>query len=76
MEETFKGKQNIPKVVLEDCLLSKGKLPRLERAKYFLEYVLLKGEILLAFADTLSSRSKIVLNFSPCQNHGGRNLFI
>lgn len=74
MEETFKGKQNIPKVVLEDCLLSKGKLPRLERAKYFLEYVLLKGEILLAFADTLSSRSKIVLNFSPCQNHGGESL--
>lgn len=74
MEETFKGKQNIPKVVLEDCLLSKGKLPRLERAKYFLEYVLLKGEILLAFADTLSSRSKIVLNFSPCENHGGESL--
>lgn len=74
MEETFKGKPYIPKVVFEDCILSKGKLPRVERAKYFLEYVLLKGEVLLSFADALSSRSNVVLNFSPCEAHGGMNM--
>lgn len=71
MEETFEGKPYIPEVVLKDCVLSKGKLPRLERAKYFLDYVLLKGEVLLSFADALSSRSNVVLNFSPCEAHGG-----
>ncbi|XP_071180518.1 uncharacterized protein [Mytilus edulis] len=74
MEETFEGKPYIPEVVLKDCILSKGKLPRVERAKYFLEYVLLKGEVLLSFADALSSRSNVVLNFSPCEVHGGESL--
>lgn len=74
MEETFARKSYIPKVVLENCISSKGKLPRLERAKYFLEYVLLKGEVLVSFADVLSSRSKIVLNFTPCEIHGGESL--
>lgn len=74
MEETFEGKPFIPEVVRKDCIVSKGKLPRLERAKYFLEYVLLKGEVLHSFADALSSRTNVVLNISPCDAHGGRNI--
>lgn len=71
MEETFKGR-TIPKVVLQKCISTKGELPRVERAKYFLEYVLLKGEMISAFADVLSERSRVVLNFSPCEIHGGK----
>lgn len=71
MEETFKGR-TIPKVVLQKCISTKGELPRVERAKYFLEYVLLKGEMISAFADVLSNRSRMVLNFSPCEIHGGK----
>ncbi|XP_076105975.1 uncharacterized protein LOC143074376 [Mytilus galloprovincialis] len=71
MEETFKGK-TIPKAVLDKCISTKGELPRVERAKYFLQYVLLKGEMTSAFADVLSYRTKVVLNFSPCETHGGK----
>ncbi|VDI27465.1 Hypothetical predicted protein [Mytilus galloprovincialis] len=71
MEETFKGK-TVPKAVLDKCISTKGELPRVERAKYFLQYVLLKGEMTSAFADVLSSNTKMVLNFSPCETHGGK----
>lgn len=71
MEETFKGK-TVPKAVLDKCISTKGELPRVERAKYFLQYVLLKGEMVSAFADVLSYSTKVVLNFSPCETHGGK----
>lgn len=73
MEETFKGK-TIPKVVLQKCIATKGELPRVERAKYFLQYVLLKGEMVSAFAEVFSDSSRMILNFSPCEEHGGRLL--
>ncbi|VDH94676.1 Hypothetical predicted protein [Mytilus galloprovincialis] len=36
-----------------------------------LEKMTCAGEVLLSFADALSSRSNVVLNFSPCEAHGG-----
>lgn len=67
MKTTFQDRpQQIPKFILECCIERSNITSRTDRAKLFLDFVLIKGQLLVAFAEVFTQRSKLCIKHVKC----------
>lgn len=64
---TLKGQQQVPKFIIEFCVERANTTSRADRARLFLDFILIKGELLTAFAEVLATRSNICIKCVKCK---------
>lgn len=67
---TFKlveRQQQVPNFIFEFCVERANTTSRADRARLFLDFILIKGELLTAFAEVLATRSSIFIQNVKCK---------
>lgn len=68
IKDTLEGQTQFPKCLYEYCVNKADTVSRVERANRFLSLILVKGNLLVSFAEVLATKTKLCIGHSKCQS--------